>query len=316
MKSYYLGADIGGTNSNLCLIEIFSDNFKILYSRNFETKKYDNIIDIINLFNSEIVNKYRILIISGVLAIAGQIEEDKIETPNVELKIDKKEIKAKTSLKHLEIINDFTAISYSVEKLEENQLKNINKSKSKNSSLPVLIIGAGTGLGKSIILQNKNIVLKSEGGHCDFAPQNKEEFELIEFIKKHNKIKTVEIEDLVSGKGIENIYYFLSKKHMSAKEISENKKKDKNCKKTFELFYIFYARACKNFALDIMTNEIYLAGGIITKNISFSKKVFMSEFTNSQNYQSYLKNISINIITDYNSSLIGLGNYILKNNNN
>jgi len=313
MEQYWIGSDIGGTNSNFSLIKIKDKKFKIIFKKTYSTKDYNNITDITNDFIEICLNKHKILPKNSLFAVAGQINKDKIMTPNIKLKIDKNEIIKKTSLKQVEFINDFTAITYSILKLKKEQIKVLNTGKiNKQNNKPILIIGAGTGLGKSIYLPKEDIIIESEGGHYDFSPKEIEEYELCEFVKKNTKKQNVEIEDLVSGRGIENIYNFLSNKKLSAQEIFKLKNKDENCKKTIELFFKFYARSIKNFALDILASEIYIGGGIISKHSTFSKTKFIKEFTNNKKYKDYLKNIPIKIIKDYNSSLIGIGHYIVK----
>ena len=87
--------------------------------------------------------------------------------------------------------------------------------KAKNvPKAPIVVIGAGTGLGKTTLIYNENyrsyIPLPSEAGHSDFSAQNHMELNLINFIKKHKKINAnVPYEEVLSGRGLSNIYLFL-----------------------------------------------------------------------------------------------------------
>ena len=54
---------------------------------------------------------------------------------------------------------------------------------------------------------------------------------------------------------------------------SQTKSTNKHAKQTFELFYKFYARVAKDFALDELSEGgVYLAGGIIQKKPKLLKK--------------------------------------------
>lgn len=317
MKKYYLIGDIGGTHLNLGLLLVEGERSLIVHKKTLLTKDYHDFSDALNKFNTEIVNYHKILIEKAIFAVAGKVNEISVKTPNIMFKIDKNDIIKKTTLKDIEFINDFTAISYSISNISKDKLEIINSPKKEISSSEdkkiKLVIGAGTGLGKSVLIENKSFkyVIESEAGHTDFCPQNQEELELSEFIKKITKTKNVEYEDLVSGRGLENIYHFLSKKKLSAEEISKLKSKDKNAKKAFKMFYLFYARFAKNCAIDSLASEVYLGGGIITKNLNFSKTEFLKEFTNNKTYLNYLKEIPIYIIKDYETSLSGIGQYVL-----
>jgi glucokinase len=252
----------------------------------------------------------------AIFEIAAPIEGNKVKLINSKLVIDSNLIKKKTSLKEIVLMNDLMAISYSIMFLKSSQLKIINKGK-KRKDKNVLIVAPGTGLGKSVLVYNglgKDYVhLSSEGGHQDFPIFNQDEFELVNFIRKKLNINIIKYEDLVSGRGVEFIYEFLSNKKLNADEISKLKKQDKFAKETFNLFYKFLARFLKNSSIDLLsTGGIYLAGGVVQKNCVFSKKIFMDEFTNSHVFSKMLKDISISIVKVRDVNIIGIGNYILR----
>jgi len=73
------------------------------------------------------------------------------------------------------------------------------------------------------------------------------------------------------------------------------------------LFSLFFARCAKNYVLDTLAiGGLYIAGGIAMKNKEiFSTKQFISEFNNAYRYTDFLKKVPINIITDYDVSLLG-----------
>lgn len=314
---HYLIADIGGTNSNFALLEIKDNKSKIIFKKSYLTSSYLDFIDIVNEFLNLCVQNYRVLIKNAVFAVAGKIEKNKVKLSHNCSKIfDIKLLIKKSSLKNIKLINDFTAIAYSINNIQSSNLKVLNKGKIQKTK-PILLIGAGTGLGKSTLYYNfplKSYLPKeSEAGHSDISINSKQELELIQFIKKKIKLNFVSWENILSGSGIELIYQFLSKKKLSANQISKNKKQDKFAKQTFEIFYKFYARFSKNSAIDnLAQGGIYLAGGIIEKNLIFSKKDFMQEFTNNKLFEDMLKNIPIHIIKNYDISLTGLENYVLK----
>ena len=189
------------------------------------------------------------------------------------------------------------------------------------------IIGAGTGLGKSILTYDDHfdayIPIPSEGGHSDLPIENDFEFQLVEFVKKLRGIsQPLSYEEVLSGRGLESIYLFLRnsnrfKETQYTQEIdnsmdktpliSKNRKLDETCKEVFRLFTRFYARCAKNFVLDTLSRGgLYIAGGIAAKNLDiFSTEEFINEFENAFNRSDLLKEIPINVITNYNVSLYG-----------
>ena len=82
---------------------------------------------------------------------------------------------------------------------------------------------------------------------------------------------------------------------------------DPHCKATLDIFLRFYARCAQNLALDTMAlGGVYLAGGIIAKNLLlFKRKAFIDEFILNHRMKKVLEQIPIFAITDYNVSLYG-----------
>ena len=324
--SYILGLDLGGTNTNL-LFSGVKDNKPIFLSKyNFETYKICSIIDPINQVLDYIKDTYNILIKNASIGVPGVISKDNnyAELTNISWNVSKDEILNKTNLEKIVILNDFECIGYGINILKESDLDlvksgNIIKNQTK------AIVGAGSGLGKSILRYDKNlkiyIPIKSEGGHGDIPVYDIFELELINFIKEELGIKEqVTYEEILSGKGILNIYNYISKKYEKtsnyeniissenkAEKISELKNIDKNCKKTFDLFSKFYARCLKNLALDSLSQGgIYIAGGIAIKNKEiFETNEFISEFESAYKKTTVLKNIPIFLIKNYDVSIYG-----------
>ena len=199
----------------------------------------------------------------------------------------------------------------------------LNKSLHKKSEkLPILIAGAGTGLGKALLIYNEKlksyVPMPSEAGHVDFMPQDASELELFEFIKRRRKMRDVSYEDVLSGRGIENIYFFLKKKIMSKQwreiensrdipaSISKYRKSDHACRIVFEIFAMFYARFIRNMALDCLPyGGIFICGGIAQKNADIFNKAFKKEYMRNSIMKSLLARFPIFLVTDEKIGLRG-----------
>lgn len=307
-KSFVLAADFGGTNINLA---IFTEEKspRLVHHIHLNTKELTSAKEAIDkiLAKGYIIKK-------ACISAAGPIQDGVCKPVNISWNISVKELLISTKLKEIALINDFQAIGYSLNTLANKDFLVINKGKPREKATKA-IIGAGTGLGKSILSYDEGkkayIPLPSEGGHADFPITNELELELLSYIKRRKSITRVNYEEVLSGRGLESIYYFLrsiSKETPLTKEIDEasdkaeliskNRKNDPICSETFKIYSIFYARACKNFALDTMSKSgLYIAGGIAAKNPDiFHSKEFISEFTDANKLDYLLKEIPIYII--------------------
>ena len=332
-SSYILGADVGGTNTNIVVAGVKDSKPVLLFSLDFKSKEINSIVPAINQTISYGEKKYRIYTDFACIGLAGiaTTNQDIFNLTNVNWTVNKNELIKKTALNNILFINDFQAIGYGYNLLDSNNQKDLLKirvgKKQEHNYLTKALIGAGTGLGKSILIYDKQfkifVPILSEGGHEDFPVQNDLEKQLLNFIKETREIsQPITYEEILSGRGIENIYLYLKKnweKESSiytkeidksqdkANLISKYKENDELCRETFRLFTLFYARCAKNFVLDVMaTGGLYITGGIAIKNIDiFKSKVFLDEFENAYRRSELLKKIPIYIVNNYDVSLYG-----------
>ncbi|RLF51544.1 MAG: hypothetical protein DRN24_04785 [Thermoplasmata archaeon] len=329
---YIMGLDVGGTNTNIAIAGVNSTkNIEIFFSIDFKTQELDSLTTAVNETLYYASTQHNIVVKHACIGAAGVVSpsNDYVDLTHVKWNISSEELTKETPLEKVFIINDFQAIGYGVNllDLEKDVFKIRTNRGMKNSKETKAVIGAGTGLGKCILFHNKEhnmfIPIASEGGHSDFPVQNNYEMMLIDFIKKTRRISTpINYEELVSGRGIENIYLFLRDKkeypsNRYTKEIDQSMDKtpliskyknvDETCKKVFKLFTRFYGRCAKNFILETMaTGGLYIAGGIAVKNKEiFSSKEFFEELENSYQRTNVLKNIPVYVILNYKISLYG-----------
>ena len=333
-SSCVLGVDIGGTNTNLGIAGVKNSRTILLFSLNFKSKELDSILPAVETTLTYAKNNYDIEVDFACIGAAGVVSpsNDSAQLTNVHWNVSSKELTKKTPLKSVYIINDFQTIGYGVNLLDANSRDDIfqvrsEKSSIKSSTATKAILGAGTGLGKSILTYNKHfnayIPIPSEGGHGDFPAQSDFEMELIRFIKKLRGIpQSLTYEEVLSGRGLESIYLFLRSKQElgesgytkeienaidKAPLISKYRELDDTCKETFRLFTRFYARCAKNFVLESMSlGGLYIAGGIAAKNKEiFESPEFFNEFENVYQRRDILEEIPIYVIVNYDVSLYG-----------
>ncbi|RLF35822.1 MAG: hypothetical protein DRM99_03940 [Thermoplasmata archaeon] len=329
---YIMGLDVGGTNTNIAIAGVNdTKNMKILFSLDFKTQELDSLTPAVNETLEYAYTQYDINVKHACIGAAGVVSpsNDYVDLTHVKWDVNSKELIRETSLEKVFIVNDFQSVGYGINLLDLEKdvfIVRVNKNM-KTSKETKAVIGAGTGLGKCILVYNKEYnmftPLASEGGHSDFPVQNNYEMELVNFIKKIRKIsKPINYEELISGEGIENIYLFLRYKkqfpssrytreidHSMDKTplISKYKNVDETCREVFRLFTRFYGRCAKNFILDTMaTGGLYIGGGIAAKNKEiFSSKEFFEEFENAYQRFNVLRDIPVYVILNYKISLYG-----------
>lgn len=312
-SEYFLCMDAGGTATLIGLVGIKDKEPYLAYSTSIWTKEIPSFENFVKQVKDYVSETLKIKVEKIGIAAAGPKEKDVITiTHQKKKKIDIKKIKKKGDFKKAILLNDFDALGYSINLMD-------SAKKTKNN---IALIGAGTGLGKAVLKHNGKYFepLAGEGGHAEFPIRSAEELELKKFITRNKR--DLQCEDLVSGKGIENIYDFLRfNKKIPKSEfsdridksknkiflITEYKDKDNTCNEAFKMFTRYYARTVKNYALEVTAQGgIYLAGGITTRNPEIISKEFFSELSKLDGGQKVLKGIDVNIIPQKEASLLGL----------
>jgi len=314
VKELVLSGDIGGTHANLGIVEL-GFKPKVISIEKKDTKNIKDFDSFIVGYIEELFNIRKIKINRACFAVAGPVKDNKIKMTNTPLSVDGNIIKKKAKLKQALLINDFLAIGYAINIIGKKDLKVLQKGKPEEEGAKA-VIGAGTGLGHAILRYDKGkenyIPYPTERGHVAFPIQDDEELELAKFIRSTTKKKTVIYEDILSGHGIEHLYYYLNSKkyqdapHIYSPEISQTRSKNKCSKAAFELFVHFYARAARSFALTVLPSAgVYIAGGIAIDNSDAFGKDFINEFNTHDTYSSLLKQIPIYLINNYDISIPG-----------
>jgi glucokinase len=324
-----LGGDIGGTNSNFGFFQQKDNKLILLFSLHAKSKEIKNFTDIVRDLLAYVRKEYGISCKRACFAAAGVPSQDRMfcKPTNLSLLIDIQDILDKTNLDCAFVVNDFLVIGYGLNLIHQDNLVLVNKGHMRHQTNKA-IVGAGTGLGKSILYWSEEperyIPLPSEGGHADLAAQNQLEFDLIQFIQEtENRTCTVSWEDVLSGDGIKRLYRFFMVRAGKdihdvgngphPDEIFKQCNKSQQCFETFQLYTTFYARCAKNFALDALAlGGLYIAGGIAAKNLPlFKQEAFMKEFINCGKQKALLAHVPIFVITDYNVSLYGAALFLI-----
>ncbi|MEQ9561407.1 MAG: glucokinase [Woeseiaceae bacterium] len=140
-----------------------------------------------------------------------------------------------------------------------------------DSDFTVGVIGPGTGLGAAGLCSRSGSIfpIVGEGGHVGFAPESRVQMNVLAALRE--RFDRVSDERLVSGPGLENIYWALSQLHgeksaaLTAAEICRLAAEDggSRASEALQLFFEILGQVAGNLALTLgATSGIYIAGGI------------------------------------------------------
>lgn len=313
MTNYILVGDVGGTHARLALSDINTGD--ISHIHNYSGDDYDTLERVIRYY----LTSQKITVKEACIAIACPITDDWIEMTNHSWAFSIKKMKANLELEQLEIINDFTAASMAIPMLTEKDVIQFGGRKSI-AGKPIVIYGAGTGLGVSHLIQvdTRWISLPGEGGHVDFAPNSEEEDAILSLLRA--ELRHVSMERVLSGPGLVNLYRAIVKadgrlpENLVPKQVTEQAIAD-NCidsRRALSLFCILMGRFGGNLALNMGTfGGVYITGGIVPCFLDFFRASgFRTAFEDKGRFKEYLIDIPVYLISHKQPGLLGAGAYI------
>ncbi len=220
MTKYALVGDVGGTNARLALCDIASG--EISQAKTYSGLDYPSLEAVIRVYLEE----HKVEVKDGCIAIACPITGDWVAMTNHTWAFSIAEMKKNLGFSHLEIINDFTAVSMAIPMLKKEHLIQFGGAEPVEGK-PIAVYGAGTGLGVAhlVHVDKRWVSLPGEGGHVDFAPNSEEEGIILEILRA--EIGHVSAERVLSGPGLVNLYRAIVKadnrlpENLKPKDITE-----------------------------------------------------------------------------------------------
>jgi glucokinase len=224
------------------------------------------------------------------------------------------------------LINDLEANAWGLRCLCDEEFLTINAGVEKRGNQA--LISAGTGLGQAGLYWDGKThhPFATEGGHCDFAPTNEEQIELLRYLQL--QYKHISYERILSGSGLYLLYRFLIdtkreeeifcvSKLFGEKEpqrvITENAVSG-GCAASIRacrLFTSIYGAEAGNLALKFLAvGSVFLGGGIAPNLVQFFKEgKFLEAFCDKGRFSSLLMKIPIKIVLNEKTALLGAARY-------
>jgi glucokinase len=300
-----LAADIGGTNSRFALFEARGTGLEMLDSIWLETHGARTFPELVEqLWDSDFPVRPGSFD-AAVLAPAGAVYHGLTcpHLPNAPWGIDLREVDFGTPVARL--INDFSAQAYACRTSAVDDALAVQPGEPVEGE-PIGVIGAGTGLGYSALFRTggKWAAVPSEGGHMVFPFVGREEAEYAEFNRVESGRNWPEGDSVVTGLGLRLLHRFLTGEDLSPRDISAKLTPDSE---TAKWYARFYARACRNWAIGLMTTGgLFIAGGVAARNpLLVQIPEFLDEFHNSHVYQEFLHTVPVKLNANEASGLFG-----------
>jgi glucokinase len=248
---------------------------------------------------------------------------DDCTAPNLPWTVNAQRLAAEIGIPRTTIINDFVAVGHGIDLLAPSDLATLQEG-SPTRHGPIVLIGAGTGLGQAFLLWegDHHRVLPSEAGHGDYAPRGNLQTGLLQYLRR--QFDRVSWERVLSGSGIVSAYRYLLASAVAPEQATvrtEMEKEDPaaviarhglaktDClsDQALDLFCEIFGAQAGNLALTVVaTGGVYLAGGIAPRIVERLKSgPFITAFRDKGRVSELLSRIPVHVIMNPSVGLLG-----------
>lgn len=251
----------------------------------------------------------------AAIGVATAVTGDTVCLTNNAWTFSIRDLQQALGLQHCLVINDFTALALSLPALASTELRSVGMGTAV-AGAPIALIGPGTGLGVSGLIQNASGVwlpLSGEGGHVTMAATDEREAHVLALLRQ--RFDHVSAERVLSGPGLVELYRAVCEMHGQKSHVLEPSDistaalahSDPFCVEAAELFTCFLGIAAGNLALTLgALGGLYIGGGVVPQlGAAFDDSLFRERFESKGRFTAYLTKIPSWIITASTPALVG-----------
>lgn len=252
------------------------------------------------------------------LAAAGPIIDKRVRFTNNHWEISAAELADDFDIASVRLLNDFEAIAYSIPFLTREDCLPIGLPDPKpldEHHYMVGILGPGTGLGAVGLLRHGDLYLPiaGEASHGGFAPETQVQIDILAALRE--RFDRVSSERLVSGPGLENIYWALMRIH-GAKRVHLNPadifkaaidNSDPLAAEAVQMFFEILGQVAGDIAMTLGARDgIYIAGGIAKRypDLLVNSR-FRTGFESKGRHRSLMERVPTQLILHEQPGLLG-----------
>lgn len=245
----------------------------------------------------------------AALAVAAPIRGQRVRMINIDWEFSTDDLASLLRLEHVEVINDFAALAWSLPALGPADLVQVGGADAQPRGAKV-VLGPGTGLGVAGLVPVGVLgwaAVPGEGGHVTLAASDAREADLIG--KARERFGHVSAERLVAGPGLPLIHELLGGPPLKPEDISARAQAGEALAlETLETSFRFLGTVAGNLALTYGAfGGVYIGGGVVPRHLEiFARSGFRAAFEAKGRYREYVAAIPVFVIMAPYPALAGL----------
>ena len=235
-----------------------------------------------------------------VIAAAGPNNQGFINLTNRNLLINSSELEAALNLKKCLLLNDWEAVAFSLSEMEKKSFLSIKGNVPSNKN--TLLIGPGTGLGVTLIIDDQ--IIPTEFGNVLSTTKS-----MMESFGIERSEKFLSLENILSGPGIEMLYEEkFGKKLSSEKIITLALERNEDALFIVNNFLKTLITIIDDLVLSFTCKRVILGGAILNslKSILTSEKI-LNYFSTRVNpkYSQLIEEVQVDLLLEDEPGIYG-----------
>jgi glucokinase len=316
----FLAADVGGTHARVAWVQASHGRDRAIEILAYRKLGLDDYSDLADLLRSFVAADVRAPVRGCVIACAGQVVGDKVIHDNLPWPITLSRLRQALEFDDVAVLNDFEALGYALDEIRSagGELLCGPDTCAKG---PTLVVGPGTGLGAAVRLAGRarSVVLTTEAGQMDFAPQTIREREVLRSVSPGGGY--VPYESIVSGPGLLTLYRTLCGLNgdppalatPEAITAAARARVDRQAVEAVGMFCDVLGSFVGNLAMVFMARGgVYLAGGFLSSIFDLLRQSrFAERFLHERSVREFLSRVPVRVIEHGQHGLLGAARWYL-----
>lgn len=310
-----LVADIGGTNTRVALAQGRSVMSQTI--RKYANVSYPGLESVLRQFIEE---EGHVDAAATCVAVAGPVRDGIGTLTNLNWTVDKDMLRRATNAETVAVLNDLQAPGHALGFIEDDNLADVIAGPKASPLAARLVINVGTGFNAAPVFETASgrLVPPSECGHSNLPIRTEEDLRLCKFVENAHGFPAVE--DLLSGRGLERAYAFLSAEAGAPQEkraqdimAALGDGSDALAEAAARMFVRILGTVAGNLALIYLPfGGVYLVGGVVRAMKPYLGPYgFEAAFRDKGRFAGFMGNFGVSMIEDDFAPLTGCASHLV-----
>ena len=305
-QQLFLVADVGGTNTRVAM----ADGPTVLPQtiRRYANKDFANLAPVLRQYRRDQPDCEPV---GACVAVAGPVADGRAELTNLDWSIDATRLIEATGARYTSILNDLQAQGHALGNIPADKCRTIVEAPVQHGGSR-LVIGVGTGFNAAPVHDTPHgrLVPPSEAGHANLPVRTDAELGLCKFVSTAHGFPAVE--DVLSGRGLEQVYRWLSSEagvsdDLLASQIMGQIDTNPRAHAAVQQFVRILGTVAGNLALiHLPLGGVYLVGGVArAMGPHLEAMEFAGAFRDKGRFAGFMGNFAVHLVDDDFAALAG-----------